>query len=49
MAKIYAPYLKDVDRADRWLRARAPELGPIETGWLKDGEPVGRLQLADAV
>jgi len=47
--RIYAPYLRDVDRADRWLRARDPGLGPIDTGWLKDGEPVGRRQLADAV
>jgi hypothetical protein len=42
VARIYRPYLKKVRRADRWLRRRLPELGPIETGWLKEGEPVGR-------
>jgi hypothetical protein len=47
VARIYAPFLKDVDRADRWLRQINPELGPIDTGWLKDGEPVGHRPAAD--
>jgi hypothetical protein len=31
--RIYAPYLEDVERTDRWLRTRAPNLLPKEAAW----------------
>jgi len=40
--RIYAPYLKQVDRADRWLRGRYPELAPLESAWATEGAPVVR-------
>jgi hypothetical protein len=45
--RIYAPFLREVEDADRWLRRLDPQLGPIETGWLNEGEPVGRRQARD--
>jgi hypothetical protein len=45
--RIYAPFLREVEDTDRWLRRLDPQLGPIETGWLKEGEPVGRRQARD--
>jgi hypothetical protein len=40
--RIYGPFIKEVDRVDRWLRRLNPELAPLETGWDRDGVPVVR-------
>ena len=40
--RIYAPYLKQVERADRWLRGRYPGLAPLESAWAREGAPVVR-------
>jgi hypothetical protein len=40
--RIYAPYLKQVERTDRSLRRRNPGLAPLESGWAREGAPVVR-------
>jgi hypothetical protein len=40
--RIYAPYLKHVDEAERDLRRRYPGLAPLESGWASEGKPVVR-------
>lgn len=39
---VYAPYLEEVDRADRWLRQRYPERAPFESAWAREGAPIVR-------
>ncbi|HEY7502150.1 MAG TPA: hypothetical protein VH740_26760 [Vicinamibacterales bacterium] len=39
---IYRPYLKTVARTDRRLRRRDSTLAALDTGWEKEGAPVGR-------
>lgn len=42
LTRVYRPFLKEVHRADRWLRRQMPTLGPIHDARESSGDPVGR-------